>query len=168
MSHFQLEHFRLPSGFRGASALKVQMWWLVQETLFRWSPQWAYGFRNWLAKIFGARIGRGVLLRPSCKITYPWKVSIGEFSWIGDNVTLYSLGDIQIGKNTIVSQNSYICAATHDYTKSTFDILDLPVKIGNSVWLASDVFIAPGITICDTTIISLRSTVTKDIRESGV
>ena len=59
-----------------------------------------YGWRRWLLRLFGARIGRGVMLRPSVEITYPWKVSIGDWSWVGDNVTLYSLGEIEIGEKS--------------------------------------------------------------------
>src|SRR5690606_37453676 len=67
-----LARFRLPPGFRGRSALVVQLWWLVQATLFRLSPQVCYGWRRWLLRLFGARIGQGVLVRPSARITYPW------------------------------------------------------------------------------------------------
>ncbi len=85
----QLNSFRLPSGFRGRSAWFVQLWWLVQATAFRWSPQVLYGWRRWLLRRFGARIGSHVLLRPSVQITYPSKLTIGDFAWVGDDVVLY-------------------------------------------------------------------------------
>ena len=92
----QLNKFKLPENFRGRNAITVQLWWLVQSTLFRASPQFLYGFRRLLLRLFGAKIGRKVIVRPSVKITYPWKVSIGDYSWIGDDVNLYSLGEIEI------------------------------------------------------------------------
>ena len=92
-----LRGFRLPPGFRGRAAWFVQLWWLVQGTAFRWSPQVCYGWRRWLLRLFGASVGQGVLVRSTASITYPWKVSIGDWSWIGDEVVLYSLGAITIG-----------------------------------------------------------------------
>ena len=120
--HQKLLKFKVPSNFRGANALKVQCWWLVDFLFFKLSPQVMYGWRRFLLRLFGAKIGKGVIIRPSATITYPWKVSIGDHSWIGDNVDLYSLGNIEIGANVVISQRSYLCAASHDYTKEDFPI----------------------------------------------
>ena len=154
-----LSQFRLPSGFRGRSAVIVQLWWLVQATLFQHSPQFAYGFRRWLLRCFGAQIGRSVLIRPSVKITYPWRVRIGNYSWIGDDVVLYSLGDIVIGDNAVISQRGYLCAGDHDYTKTDFPIRGRPIIISSEAWVAADVFIAPGVTIGKGSLIGARSSV---------
>ena len=118
----QLNKFKLPKNFRGKNAFIVQLWWLVQGTLFRMSPQFLYGFRRFLLRLFGAKIGKKVIIRPSAQITYPWKVTIGDYSWIGDNVVLYSLGEIEIGKNVVISQKSYICTGSHDYLQIDFPI----------------------------------------------
>ncbi|HZK48193.1 MAG TPA: colanic acid biosynthesis acetyltransferase WcaF, partial [Thermoleophilia bacterium] len=67
-----LSQFQIPDGFRGRSRVAVQLWWLVQSTVFRWSPQVAYGFRRWLLRRFGAKVGSHVLVRPSASTTYPW------------------------------------------------------------------------------------------------
>jgi putative colanic acid biosynthesis acetyltransferase WcaF len=113
--------------------------------------------------MFGAKIGKKTLIRPTVKITYPWKVSIGDYSWIGDDVVLYSLGEIEIGSNTVISQKSYLCTGSHDYTKETFDIFARKITIGDSCWLATDVFVTPGITISDGAIVGARSSVFRDI-----
>ena len=154
-----LSRFSLPSGFRGRSGVVVQLWWLVHWFLFRPSPQVFYGWRRYLLRLFGAHIGENVLIRPTAWITYPWKVSIDDHSWIGDEVVLYSLGDIRIGRNTVISQRSYICAAAHDYTRPEFPIYAKPVVIGCQVWIATDVFVCPGITIGDGTVVGARSSV---------
>ena len=160
-----LKSFKLPASFRGRSASFVQMWWLVQATLFRWSPQVAYAWRSWLLRIFGARIGKGVLIRPTVAITYPWKLTIGDWSWIGDSVTLYTLGEIVIGDNVVISQNAYICSASHDYTRPTFDIFAKPVYIESEAWLATDVFVAPGVRIGRGAVAGVRSLVLSDLPE---
>ena len=158
-----LEKFVLPKDFRAKNAVTVQLWWIIQSTIFAGSPQFLYGWRRFLLRLFGAKIGKNVIIRPSAKITYPWKLTIGDYSWIGDNVDLYTLGEIKIGKNTVISQKSYLCAASHDYTKDTFDIYDQKIIIEDEVWIATDVFIAPGTTIGKGAVIGARSTVLGDM-----
>lgn len=164
----RLSLHRIPVGFRGKSKLYVQLWWLVQAILISCSPQVFYGWRRFWLRMFGAKIGKKVLIRPSVKITYPWKVSIGDYSWIGDDVVLYSLGEIEIGSNTVISQKSYLCTGSHDYTKETFDIFAKKITVGNGCWLATDVFVAPGITIEDGAVIGARSSVFKNIEMNTI
>ena len=163
-----LSLYKTPKGFRGKSAITVQLWWMVQATLFAMSPQFLYSWRRFLLKCFGAQIGKAVIIRPTAKINYPWKVKIGDYSWIGDDVVLYSLGDISIGKNTVVSQKSYICTGTHDYTKVDFPILAKKIIIGDGCWLATDGFVSPGVTINDGVVVGARSTVIKDLESNSV
>jgi putative colanic acid biosynthesis acetyltransferase WcaF len=159
----QMECFQVPPGFRGRSKIYVQFWWLVQSTLFAMSPQAMYGWRAWLLRWFGARIGRSAIIRPSVKIPYPWKLSIGDHCHIGDEVQLYTYGEIEIGDCTVVSQRSYICAGSHDYTSPSFDLLAKKVVIEAEAWLATDVFVAPGVTIGRGAVIGARSSVFKDV-----
>ena len=168
MIYQKLNTFQLPKNFRGRSPIVVQFWWLIQGTLFRMSPQFMYGFRRFLLRLFGAKIGKKVIIRPSVKITYPWKLSIGDYSWIGDQVDLYTLGNIIIGKNVVISQKSYLCTGSHDYLKEDFSIFQKPIIIQGQVWVASDVFIAPGITIGEGSIVAARSSVFKDIPSNKI
>jgi len=159
----KLSSFKLPHGFRGRSAFVVQLWWLIQMWLFSLSPQFMYGWRCFLLRLFGARIGRGVLIRPSVKVTYPWKLSIGDLAWVGDDVVLYSLGEIEIGANAVISQRSYLCAASHDYTKPDFPIYAKKICIGEQAWLATDVFVSPGVTVGMGAVVGARSSVFHDL-----
>jgi putative colanic acid biosynthesis acetyltransferase WcaF len=83
-----------PPGFRVRSAVPTQLLWIVQSTLFRLSPQAFYGWRRWLLRLFGANIGKGAFLRPSVRVTYPWKLKVGNHCHIGDEVVLYTIGEI--------------------------------------------------------------------------
>ncbi|GAB1308196.1 colanic acid biosynthesis acetyltransferase WcaF [Urechidicola sp. KH5] len=163
-----LSLYRTPEGFRGRSKFRVQLWWLVQGTLFKLSPQFLYNWRRFLLRLFGAKIGRKAIIRPSVEITYPWKVNIGDYSWIGDGVVLYSLGEIIIGKNTVVSQKSYLCTGTHDYTKIEFPILSRKIIIEDECWLATDVYVSPGVHIGKGTIVGARSSVFSDLPSGKV
>jgi putative colanic acid biosynthesis acetyltransferase WcaF len=158
-----LSAFSLPPNFRGRSAVMVQLWWLVQATLFRASPQVLYGFRRWLLKLFGARIGKGVRVRASATFTYPWKIQIGDYSWVGDDAVFYSFAPITLGNNVVISQKSYLCAGTHDYRSRAFDIQSYPIVIEDNVWVATDVFVAPGVTIHRGAVVGSRSSVFGDM-----
>ena len=164
----KLDQFALPPNFRGRNSLVCQAWWLVQSLLFSTSPQFLYGWRIFLLRLFGAKIGKNVIIRPSVKITYPWKLTIGDNSWIGDQVDLYTLGEINIGKNAVISQRSYICTGSHDFTKIDFPIYARPINIHDSVWIATDVFVAPGVTIHKNAVVGARSSVFNDLAESYV
>ena len=163
-----LGRFRLPPGFRGRSAFTVLLWQIVQATLFACSPQPLFGWRRFLLRCFGARIGARVLLRPSLRITYPWKVEIGDRAWIGDHAELYSLGPIRIGADAVLSQRSYFCAGSHDYSKPDFPISAAPIEVGAEAWIATDVFIGPGVTIGRGAVIGARSSVFSDVEPYAV
>lgn len=163
-----LSTFSLPDNFRGKPAWFVQVWWIVQSTLFACSPQFMYGWRRFILRFFGAKIGRNVLIRPSAKITFPWKVIIGDFAWIGDEVVLYSLGEIEIGENAVVSQRSYLCTGSHDFQKTSFDIYSKKIKIGQQAWIAANVFIGPGVTIGDSCVVGACSCVFSNLPEKMV
>jgi len=158
----------IPKNFRGRNVFVVQLWWIIQGVFFKNSPQFMYGFRRFLLRLFGAKIGKGVIVRPTARVTYPWKVSIGSYSMIGDDVVLYSLGEIEIGNNVVISQKSYLCAASHDYLKSNFPIFAKKITIEDECWLATDVFVAPGITIKRGTVVGARSSVYKNLPANKV
>lgn len=159
---------KVPRGFRGRSGLVVLLWQIAQQTLFAWSPQPAYGWRRWLLRVFGASVGKGVLVRPTARVTYPWKVKLGQHCWIGDHAELYSLGFISIGRNAVVSQRSYICAATHDYRDISFPLVAKSVVIEHEAWVAADCFIAPGVVIGAGAIVAARSTVLQSVDSATI
>lgn len=161
--YMDLSRFKVEKDFRGRSAFMVQLWWIVQALFVHSSPQLMYGWRRFWWRLFGAEVGKGVLIRPSVRATYPWKIKIGDHSWIGDRVELYSLGPIEIGQNTVVSQDCYLCAGTHDYIKVDFPLVAKPIHIDDEVWVAAGCFIAPGVTIKRGAIIAARSVVLQDM-----
>lgn len=154
-----LSTFKNPPNFRGRSIFTVQLWWIVQSTLFRMSPQFMYGWRRFLLRLFGAKIGKKVLFRPGVKITYPWKVSVGANSWIGDNTELYSLAEIEIGDNVAIAQGVAIICGSHEFRKSTFDIYALPIKIESECWLCAGSFVHQGVILGRGSIVGARAVV---------
>ncbi|OUC12599.1 MAG: colanic acid biosynthesis acetyltransferase WcaF [Alkalinema sp. CACIAM 70d] len=144
---------------RGRPGWFILLWWLVQAIAFPLSLHSASGFRCWVLRCFGAKIGKGVLVRPTARFTYPWKVEIGDYSWIGDDVVLYSLDTIRVGNHCVISQKSYLCTGSHDMTDRSFGLQTAEITIGNGSWIAGDCFIAPGVTIGANTVVGARSNV---------
>jgi putative colanic acid biosynthesis acetyltransferase WcaF len=160
-----LRSSRVPPGFRGRSAVLVQLWWIVQATLFRLSPQVLYGWRSFLLRLFGAQIGKGVGIRPTAQVTYPWKLEIGDYCWIGDDCVIYNLGKITLGSNVALAHRVYLCTGLHDYTDPSFPIGASPITVEDEVWLTNDVFVGPGVRIGRGCVVGARSTVLKDLPE---
>lgn len=163
-----IKSFKVPNDFRGKSIFTVQIWFITSAIFFRFSPRITNGWRRFLLRLFGAKIGKNVLIRPSAKILFPWRLSIGNNSWIGDNVNIYNMAQTDIGNNTVISQKSYLCCGTHNYQSTSFDIYAKPINIGNEVWIAADVFIAPGISIGNGTVVGYRSTVSKNLPSNKI
>lgn len=163
-----LSRYKFPENFRGRNVFEVQLWWFVQAIFFNLSPQFMYGWRRFLLRLFGAKIGKKVLLRPSVTVTYPWKVEIGDRSWIGDGVVLYSLGKIEIGSDTVISQKCYLSSGSHKHNKMDFLIYQEKITIANQCWLATDVFVANGVTIGKGTVVGARSSVFSNLPPAKV
>ena len=142
--------------------------WSCVSPLFRWSPRLLWGWRRCLLRCFGAQIGKGVNIYPSCKIIIPWHLEIDDWSTIGDAVKLYALGKIKIGAKVTVSQGAHLCAGSHDYEDPKFLLLKLPITIQDSAWVCADAFIGPNVTIGEGAVIAARSVVVKDITSREV
>ncbi|PFA99191.1 colanic acid biosynthesis acetyltransferase WcaF [Priestia megaterium] len=167
-THIKLNKYNQDWYSRGRGGLVVLMWWFIQGTIFRFSLHNMYKWRNFLIRLFGAEIGKGVRIRSNVKFTYPWKVSIGDYSWVGDNVQFYSLDDIHIGSNCVISQESYLCTGSHNIKDPHFGLITKPIVIKDGAWVASDVFVYPGVTINEMGVVAARSTVIKDIPANEV
>jgi putative colanic acid biosynthesis acetyltransferase WcaF len=137
--------------------------WFLINPLFRYSPRLLYGWRNTLLRLLGANIGQRVRLYPSVNITFPWNLEIGNDVEIGWEVKLYNLGKISIGNDVIISQYTHICAGSHNYKSPDFTLLKKPISIGSGVWIASDVFVGPGVSINNDSVVLARSVVVKDV-----
>ena len=116
----------------------------------------------WL-RWFGARVERPAGIRPSVRILHPWLLTLGRWSILADGVTIYNPGPVRIGDHTVLSQDVYVCAGTHDYTKPHLPLLRPPVVIGSGVWIGAGAFIGPGTTIGDNAVVGARAVVVKDV-----
>lgn len=139
------------------------LWSIVEQTLFRYSFRTMYRWRAFLLRRFGAKIGRHCIIRRSVRVEVPWHFSMGDYSTLGDECIVYSLGRITLGDRVTISQYSYICAGTHDHTRPDFPLLRPPIVIEDDVWIAADVFIGPDVRIGRGALVGARSSVFKDL-----
>ena len=139
------------------------IWTIVWMTLYRPTPRFLHVWRCFLLKIFGAKLGKGVHPYPSARIWAPWNLEMGDHSCISEYVDCYSVDKITIGARATVSQYSFLCTASHDYTKTNMPLIAAPITIGESAWVTADVFIAPGVNIGKGAVVTARSSVFSDI-----
>ncbi len=137
------------------------LWTVLNRTVWRVPRAW--GWRRTLLRLFGAKVGRGTIFRASATVVHPWLFEIGEYSAVGLGVTIYNLGPIKIGSHTTISQETYVCAGTHDYTQPHLPLVRPPITIGSGVWIAAQAFIGPGATIGDNCVIGARAVVSGDV-----
>ncbi len=145
------------------------IWNFARLILFRpFASRLFIKWRVFVLKCFGAKIDWSTNVYASVKIWAPWNLEIGKNSSLGPQVDCYNQGQITIGSNTIVSQKTYLCASTHDYTQKDFPLILKPIIIGNGVWIAADAFIAPGITIEDYAVVAARAAVIRNVEKNNI
>lgn len=139
------------------------IWQFVWLLFFRTAPIPLHAWRRFLLRLFGAKIGKGAHPYPSARIWAPWNLTMGDYSCLANYVDCYCVDRIELGKYAIVSQYSFLCTASHDYSSSYFPLITAPIKIGERVWIAADVFVGPGVTIGSGAVIGARSSVFRDV-----
>lgn len=110
-----------------------------------------------------AKIAAGVRIQGGAEVWQPWKLTIGENSWIDGGVKLYSVDEIKIGANAVISEGAFICTASHDFTSPIFELTTAPITIGDCAWIASRAIVLPGVTIGEGAVVAAGSVVTKDV-----
>ena len=154
--------------FSLGNRLRRLLWGVVHALLFRTSPRPLHAWRAALLRLFGAKLGTHVHVYPSVKVWAPWNVELGDRVGIAPDVELYSMAPIRVGSETTISQGTYVCAGTHDYTDPHFQLFAEPITIGSGVWVCAQAFVGPGVTIGDRAVVGARSVVTRDMPEGMV
>ncbi len=139
------------------------LWQIVWRFFYRPTPRLFHPWRSFLLRIFGAKIGKSVHPYPSARIWAPWNLEMGDHSCLSENVDCYCVDKIRIGAYSTVSQYSFLCSASHDYTQEAMPLVTAPITIGERVWITADVFVGPGVTIGDGVVVTARSSVFSDI-----
>lgn len=150
---------RLPLGNIVARAI----WGIVWLLIYRPTPRPLHAWRAFLLRLFGAKLGKAVHPYPSARIWAPWNLEMGDHACLSEGVDCYCVDKIHIGAYSTVSQYSFLCTASHDYTKASMPLVTAPITIGERVWITADVFVGPGVTIGDGAVVTTRSSVFNDL-----
>lgn len=137
-------------------------WLVVQSLVFKrwWMPASA---RARILRLFGAEIGQGVLIRHDVTIHWPWKLAIGDHSWIGVGAWILNLEPVTIGSNSCISQQALLCTGSHHYDSPSFEFDNGPIVIGDRVWVAVRATVLRGVRIGDDALIGACALVTHDV-----
>jgi putative colanic acid biosynthesis acetyltransferase WcaF len=148
---------------RGAPRWKEALWVFVRGLFFQNPMPWPSDVRVALLRAFGARIGPGVVVRANVNVSFPWRLTIGEHVWIGEDVGILSLAAVTIASNVCISQRAYLCTGSHDFRREDFKLKVAPITIGSGVWIAAAAFIAPGVEIGDGALVAAGAVVFEDV-----
>jgi putative colanic acid biosynthesis acetyltransferase WcaF len=149
--------------FAGRGPIVRSLWYLVSLLVFE--SAWVPFFRpkRWLLRRFGAKIGRGVVIKPQVRIKYPWRLVVGDHCWIGQDAWIDNLADIRLGDHVCLSQRVYLCTGSHDHRRSTFDLITRPITIDNGVWLCAGVLVLGGSTVGANAVVTAGTVVNGEV-----
>ena len=153
---------------RGRSLLVYGSWYLTSLLLFEsgWFP--FSRIKTWLLRFFHAKIGRGVVIKPHVRIKYPWRLTVGDHCWIGQEAWIDNLADVTLGSHVCISQKAYLCTGSHDHRRRTFDLITRPIRVEDGAWLGAGCIVLGGVTIGANSIVAAGSVVSKDVPPAAI
>lgn len=147
MNRTDLSSFR-NDDYRPGSAPKRALWYVVSLVFFQSYLFPFSGLKAALLRLFGARVGKGLVIKPSVRIKYPWFLDIGDHVWIGEGVWIDNLVQVRIGSHVCISQEAMLLTGNHDYKRSTFDLNAASITLDNGVWIGARALVLPG-SVCE-------------------
>ena len=161
MTRMRLDEFANGNFDRGRPAVTEMAWMIVHAGLFgSWIPGSAW--RCWLLRLFGARIGRAVVIKPRVRIKFPWRLAIGDHSWIGESAWIDNLGQVTIGNHVCLSQGSYLCTGSHDWHARAFTLIVRPITLCDHAWVGAMAQLCPGARLADGSVLTMGSRLSGD------
>jgi putative colanic acid biosynthesis acetyltransferase WcaF len=151
----------------GAPALKLALWHLVSAIFFRSAVIPFSSILVFLLRIFGAKIGKEVRIKPGIYIYYPWKLVVGDYSWLAE-CRIENLDWVKIGNHVCVSQQAMLLTGNHDYKKPNFDLITKPIALENGSWIGARAVVCPGVTVNSHAILTVGAIATKDLAAYGI
>lgn len=151
-----------------ANPFKRLLWYYVNVFVFNNGLFPISSLKVLMLKLFGAKIGKGVVIKPSVNIKYPWMLSVGNHTWIGENVWIDNLTDVTIGSNCCLSQGVLLLTGNHDYKSETFDLMVKPIILEDGVWLGAKSIVCPGVICSQNAVLTVGSIATKNIPSNSI
>ena len=150
----------------GGNSLKRLLWYFVNALVIKNHLNPISAIRVNALRLFGAKIGRGVVIKPGVNVKYPWHLKIGDYSWIGEDVWIDNLTSVSIGSNCCVSQGAMLLCGNHNFRMSTFDLMVKPITVEDGAWVGAKSVVCPGVTVGRDAILTVGSMATANL-EAG-
>lgn len=127
-----------------------------------------YAWKRNILRLFGARIGKGVVIKPHVQVKYPWKLEVGDHAWIGEHVWIDDLDEVTIGAHACISQGALLLSGNHDYSKSSFDLVVKPIRIEDGAWIGAKSVVTQGVTVGSHAVLTVGSVASSDLEAWGI
>lgn len=148
---------------RGAPLWKEAFWFLAKIVFFQNAIPWPSTIRVALLRAFGARVGQRVVIRANVNISFPWRLTLGDDVWLGEEVFILSLAEVSVESSVCVSQRAFLCTGSHDFRAPAFDLVIRPIVIRRGSWIAAQAFVAAGVEIGVGSLVSAGSVVLESV-----
>lgn len=153
----------LALAFSPGNRLLRALWGIVYSVLFRTSPRPCHRWRAFLLRCFGAKLGANVKIYPRVSIWAPWNLVCADTVAVADEAIIYNPSVITLGSHSIISQQAYLCGATHDYDDPKFALVSLPISIGQYAWVCARASVQAGVRLGEGAILALGSVASRDL-----
>jgi putative colanic acid biosynthesis acetyltransferase WcaF len=154
--------------YKNGSKIKVTIWYFINYFIFNSAFPWPYKFKVALLRLFGSEVGNGVVIKTKVKIKNPWRLTIGDNTWIGESVWIDNLEDVIIGKNVCISQDAMLLTGNHDYTKTDFPYRLGKITLDDGTWIGAKSVVCPGVICRSHSILTVNSVATKDLEQWSI
>jgi putative colanic acid biosynthesis acetyltransferase WcaF len=154
--------------YKPGSKLKTIVWFILNSVFLNNYLPIPVRVKIWVLQMFGAKIGKNVMIKPAVNIKYPWFLEIGDHTWIGEKVWIDNLAKVSIGSNVCISQGALLLTGNHDYKKSTFDLTAEPIIIEKGAWIGAKSVVGPGVKCMSHSVLSVGSIATKNLEAYSI
>lgn len=152
----------------GAGIAKRILWFITNVLIFQCPLSAVSSLKRCILRFFGAKVGKGVIIKPSVNIKYPWKLSIGDHVWIGEKSWIDNLDEVIIGNNVCISQGAMLLCGNHNYSKSSFDLMTGSIILEDGVWIGAFSIVGPGVTCKTHAVLAVNSVASKDLEAYSI
>lgn len=163
MAGAQNDPYLVPA-FSVSNRLTRVAWGLTYWLLFRPSPRPCHAWRSWILRCFGSTLGPSCHIYPKASIWAPWNLTCEDQVTVADGAVIYNPAPVVLGSHAIISQDGYLCGATHDYEDPKFPLIALPITLGPYSWICARASVQPGVNVGEGAVLALGSVATRDLQ----
>lgn len=156
------------SWYKPGPRWKIVLWFLVSSMVINTYLPIPVRLKIAVLRLFGAKIGEQVMIKPAVNIKYPWLLFVGNYVWIGEQVWIDNLSEVVIGNNVCLSQGAMLLTGNHDYSRSTFDLTARPITLADGVWIGAKAVVCPGVRCESHAVLAVNSVATRSLDAYGI